>query len=95
MGTRTKCVIILSNKSSGSSILQRFITESSEARHVRYTRHFENETLYWTKAASVLGLPQLDMPDSEVPLPKAQARRELVELLSTSVDHYTVTGDDL
>lgn len=92
--TRMKCVIILSNKSSGSSILQRFITESSEARHIRHTRHFENGTLYWTKAASVLGLSQLDMPDSEVPLPKAQARRELVELLSTSVDHYTVPVDD-
>lgn len=91
---KSKCVIILSNKSSGSSILQRFITESSEARSIRHTRHFENETLYWTKAASVLGLPQLDMPDSEVPLPRIKARRELEQLLSTNIDRYTVPKDD-
>lgn len=68
--------------------------ESSEARYVRHTRHFENETLYWTKAASVLSLPQLDMPDSEVPLPRAKARRELGQLLSTNIDRYTVPKDD-
>ena len=91
---KPKCVIILSNKSSGSSILQRFITESSQACYVQHTRHFENETLYWTKAASVLGMPQLSMPDSEVPLPKAQARGELEQFLSANIDNYHVPEDD-
>lgn len=91
---KPKCVIILSNKSSGSSILQRFITESSEARYVQHTRHFENETLYWTKAASVLGLHQLDMPDSEVPIPRTRARYELAQLLSSNVDGYVIPEDN-
>jgi hypothetical protein len=82
---RTKCIVVLSSKSAGSSALQNLLTSSGRVRHVRRTRHNEHETLYWTKAASVLGLPQADMADSEVPIPARRARRELERFLRDNV----------
>jgi hypothetical protein len=41
------------------------------------SQHFENETLYWTKAASILGLEQLPLPFSEVPIPAGRAETSL------------------
>ena len=67
---RPLCLFILSVKSSGSSILQRILAESLSGRLVEKTTHSENETLYWTKAASVLGLPQIQMENSQVPFRK-------------------------
>ena len=76
-----KCIIILSYKSSGSSVCQRLLTQSPNINHVNYTRHFEFETLYWTKAASILGLPQNKMLNSEVPIPAKRAREEVIFFL--------------
>ncbi len=70
---KSQCIIILSIKSSGSSACQNLLSKFSQVSYVPKTRHFENETLYWTKAASVLGLPQVDMIDSEVPISKEKA----------------------
>lgn len=83
---RLKCVVILSTKSAGSSALQNLLTAGGRVRHARWTRHNENETLYWTKAASVLGLPQVDMADSEVPIPARRARAELARFLRENLD---------
>lgn len=71
------CLFILSTKSSGSSALQRRLAAVAGANLASATRHYMNETLYWTKAASVLGLPQAPLPFSEVPIPAPRARREL------------------
>jgi hypothetical protein len=57
--------------------LQRRVQDLAGARAVRWTRHYENETLYWTKAASILGLPQHRPPGSEVPLSKGRALSDL------------------
>ena len=84
-----KCIIILSTKSSGSSALQNLLSKLPQVNHISKTRHFEYETLYWTKAASVLGLPQVDMLDSEVPISKKGARLDLINLLSDNLDSYT------
>lgn len=75
------CIMILSVKSSGSSIVQRELASSLSARLLERTPHAENETLFWTKAASILGLPQEKMANSEVPLPRWRARRMLRKLL--------------
>lgn len=72
-----QCIFLLSTKSAGSSILQRRLVEGAVANVVPYTRHHENETLFWTKAASVLGLKQQKMPNSEVPIPKPTALKDL------------------
>ncbi|MEZ4673805.1 MAG: sulfotransferase [Caldilineaceae bacterium] len=81
-----KTIIILSEKSSGSSACQNLLAKSANIRHVSTTRHFENETLYWVKAASLLGRPQLKMVDSEVPIVRKQARADLIALLRDNVD---------
>ncbi|UHD17125.1 sulfotransferase [Thiocapsa bogorovii] len=90
---KNKCVIVLSTKSSGSSAIQRLIGSLAGARHVRHTRHRESETLYWTKAASVLGLPQIKMLDSEVPIPARRARRELVSFLRKNTRDFRIPTD--
>jgi hypothetical protein len=89
-----KCIVILSEKSSGSSACQNILTKFAEIKHVAKTRHYENETLYWTKAASMLGLPQRQMIDSEVPIPAAQARAELLQLLQENIPDYAPSCDD-
>lgn len=89
-----KCVVILSEKSSGSTACQNLLAQSANVRHIRKTRHFAHETLYWTKAASVLGMPQIDMVDSEVPIEPEKARRDLIALLQDNLDDYTPPSND-
>lgn len=83
-----KCIIILSEKSSGSSACQNLLAKFADIQHVRSSRHYENETLYWTKAASILGKSQVQMVDSEVPIPAGRARLELIELLRENLGDY-------
>jgi hypothetical protein len=75
-----RCLIILSTKSAGSSACRKFLIGPGTSAST-FTRHNEHETLYWTKAASVLELPQLDLLDSEVPIASEVAKRELIEFL--------------
>lgn len=92
--SKAKCIIILSSKSSGSSALQRILTSFPQVKHVSSTRHFEFETLYWVKAASILGLPQTAMLDSEVPIPQESAKLDLIEFLSNNLDSYKPPPDE-
>lgn len=71
--TTNRCIFILSIRSCGSSLLQRKLTELLGARVIEKTPHHENESLFWTKAASVLRLPQYRLEKSEVPLPPRRA----------------------
>tara|TARA_B100000676_G_scaffold303724_1_gene354708 strand:+ start:1735 stop:2631 length:897 start_codon:yes stop_codon:yes gene_type:complete len=89
-----KCIILLSEKSSGSSIVQKFVTKYTDAKLLPNTRHYENETLYWTKAASLLGLDQHDMVDSEVPLSRDYGKSELIKLLRDNLPGYTPPEGD-
>lgn len=89
---RARCILILSEKSSGSSALQAVLTGSGHARCVLHTRHFEQETLYWTKAASILGRPQQKMVDSEVPIPAPRARQDLRNMI---IENTGLTEGDL
>lgn len=92
--SRKKCIIILSEKSSGSSALQNLLTVFAKIKHVDKTRHNEHETLYWTKAASILDLPQLDILDSEVPIAREKAKFDLITLLRDNLDNYSPPNDD-
>ena len=61
------CYFLLSLKSSGSSIVQANLAKSINARVLEKTTHFENETLYFVKAGSVLGtaaVPHGEQPDT-------------------------------
>jgi hypothetical protein len=84
-GQRSRCVVILSARSSGSSALQNLLVKSPGVRHIDRTPHFENETLFWVRAAAVLGRPQVKMADSRLPFPAAQARRDLRALLRDNI----------
>jgi hypothetical protein len=83
-----RSIFILSAKSSGSSALQQRIAALSRARMLPHTTHWENETLYWTKAASILRLPQVRLPNSEVPLASAKASLQLHRLLTTNLPRF-------
>src|SRR3954468_1456138 len=100
MGAKSKCIIILSTKSAGSSALQSLLCRFGGGKHVLHTRHNEHETLYWTKAASALGMPQVELLKSEVPIAKVQAQEELLQFLeqnargfSPSSDQWTIVRD--
>lgn len=97
MSNRARCVIILSTKSSGSSALQELLCDFGGGRHVQRTRHGEFETLYWTKAASILGRPQVRLPDSEVPIRADRALRDLRTLIfeNTGLSHIPEEGQPL
>ncbi len=75
-----KSVILLSEKSAGSSIFQKIFQEVCPHALLQVTRHFENETLFWSKACSILGLPQFNRPYSEVPIPRAIALADIHKL---------------
>lgn len=94
MKPRAKCILILSEKSSGSSALQNLLTRFADLRYLRQTRHYEHETLYWVKAASVLGYPQIKMIDSEVPIPPDRARSDLQTLLLDNLERPVLPNTD-
>ena len=74
-------IVILSAKCSGSTALHRALERSPAIRSGVVTEHEELETLYWTKAASILGRPQDPMVESVVPYPADVAHRSLDRFL--------------
>jgi hypothetical protein len=88
-----RCIVILSDKSSGSTALQDYLVRFAGGRHVEKTRHNEHETLYWTKAASLLGRPQEKMLDSEVPIAPDRARADLESLLRDNLGETPSAAD--
>jgi hypothetical protein len=82
---RSRCVVILSARSSGSSALQNLLVKSRGVRHIDHTPHFEHETLFWVKAASVLGRPQIRLADSRLPYAAGEARAMLQTLLHENI----------
>jgi hypothetical protein len=90
---RPICVVILSTKSAGSSALQSLICECTDGKHVEHTRHAQHETLYWTKAASILGRKQIRIPDSEVPIAPQAALHDMHALLAANVPGYALPSD--
>lgn len=87
-------IIILSTKSSGSTALQNYFKLNFGFSTVKYTRHQEEETLYWTKVASVLELPQTPMYRSEVPFTQREAIKELNHFFSKNdLEHICCKKD--
>lgn len=93
MSNRPVCVVILSTKSAGSSALQDLLCRYTDAKHVEHTRHVQHETLYWTKAASILGRQQIKIPDSEVPIPPRKALNDLRSLLIANLPDFSLPSD--
>lgn len=72
-----KAIFILSSKSSGSTALQNYLKKNFDFTTVLYTQHQEEESLYWSKVASILGLHQDSMYRSIVPLSPKKAVDDL------------------
>lgn len=93
---RQRCYFILSTKSSGSSVLQRYLSALISAR-LPNSHHEQRETLFFTKAASVLGLPQVKLENSEVPYGPHAAASQLQRFMEENVRawaHPLRTEDD-
>lgn len=89
------CVVILSDKSSGSSILQAELRAHPAISGLAHTPHQEGETLFWNKAAALLGRPQGRMVDSSVlPMRPADARRALLKLCVDNLAEFLPPEDD-
>jgi Sulfotransferase family len=58
-----------------------------------HTRHAQHETLYWTKAASILGREQCRIPGSEVPIPPRKALHDTRSLLTANLPHFVPPAD--
>lgn len=78
---RPKCIILFSSKCSGSSALQQYLIENYWVKVIAHTPHHEHESLFWTKAASSLGLKQLKMHRSSVPYSAKSGGALLSQLL--------------
>lgn len=87
---KKKCIVILSEKSSGSSICQNILRDKVGVRTLPKTRHFENETLFWVKVAAALGYEQASMIYSEVPFTQAEGKRELERLIVDNLSGFKV-----
>ncbi|SFN58158.1 hypothetical protein [Salegentibacter flavus] len=72
-----KHITILSTKSAGSTAVQNYFKKNYGFKTVTYTEHQEEETLYWTKVASILKKPQESMYRSVVPLSVSKAVESL------------------
>ena len=89
------CVVILSDKSSGSSILQAVLRAHPSINGVAKTPHQEGETLYWNKAAALLGRRQERMLDSTIlPMRADDARQALLRLCADNLPDFRPPTDD-
>ncbi len=74
-------IIILSSKSSGSTAVMNYFNVNYSFQSVHFTRHHEKETLYWLKAAALLGLPQDKLYRSGASFTKETVTRQLKEFM--------------
>ena len=79
-----KAIFILSDKSSGSSILFKELAGHAAIKIIDYTRHGENETLFWNKVATILGYVQNNMRYSELPLSRRRAKKDVLEFVENN-----------
>ncbi|MGI8517441.1 MAG: sulfotransferase family protein [Acidimicrobiia bacterium] len=89
------CALILSDKSSGSSILQTEMLKHPSVRALAKTPHQEGETLFWNKAAALLGRGQEQIAHSHVlPMEPSRARQALESLCTDNAPGFEVPSDD-
>ena len=89
--------ILLSDKRSGSTMLERELCKHPEVNHVSYTPHTYNETHYWLKAACMLPLSHEGFygglrPDSYGS--RSLARKSLLNFLKRNSPDFTEPATD-
>lgn len=86
--SQPRVTLLLSDKSSGSTIFQYELLKHKAMRAVPWTMHNDHETLYWVKAACLLDMPQGDFYQDRVPHTKREARNLIGELLRNNVPGF-------
>lgn len=88
---RRKVVILLSDKRSGSTMLETELSKHPEIQHVAYSPHTFNETHHWLKGAVILGLDARTYSGGKV-YPgyggKSGARTYMIDLLTKNIPNY-------
>ena len=90
----TDHVILLSEKSSGSSVFQEEIIKHPQVQTAKWTSHSEAETLYWLKAANILGYPQSSFWNARSPFPPRYCRRSLETILNNNLGYLPQHDND-
>lgn len=85
---RQRCYFLLSVKSSGSSAVQRQLAALGSARLIEHTDHEQHETVFFTKAASILGLPQFALENSMVPYSAVGALAAMRRLIDANLTNW-------
>jgi hypothetical protein len=89
-----KVIFIISEKSSGSTILKDEIARHPDIRLVRKTEHNSHETLYWVKAACLLNHNAEDFMNGRPLWRPGVARKKLIRLLRDNVPDFKMPKDD-
>ena len=90
-------VILLSDKRSGSTMLQSELCKHPHIQHVAYSPHTYFETHHWLKAAVVLGMPAETFARHRVYAgygTKKNARTYLVDCVQRNVPDFSVPACD-
>ncbi|MCP3955993.1 MAG: sulfotransferase [Desulfobacterales bacterium] len=93
----TTVVLLLSDKRSGSTFLEKELTTHAQIQHVAYTPHTYNETYYWVKAAQLLAMPKTMFSGGHYPhsySSTAQARKSLLAGIKGNVGNFQPSDDD-
>jgi hypothetical protein len=77
-------IIILSTKSAGSTALMDYFIQNHSFKTVAFTKHSEKETLYWTKAATLLRMNQDKLYRSKISFKPEKVWQELNEFLRSN-----------
>ena len=81
-----KEIILLSDKSSGSTVFQYELLNHSEISPVDFTTHNDNETLFWLKAAVILKKPKTLFFENKYPFPRSYALNSLKNFIKRNTN---------
>jgi len=90
-------VILLSDKRSGSTFLEKELVAHPQIQNVEYTPHTYNETHYWLKAAQLLEMPESLFSGQRYSRSyggRAQIRKSLIAGIQGNVPGFEPVDDD-
>lgn len=98
--TQATVVILLSDKRSGSTMLERELSKHTLINHVNYTPHSYNETHFWLNAACAIKTPRRLFADGLRPKSygsQQSAKSLLIDLIKSNVAEFEQehTNDEL
>src|SRR5210317_2048634 len=89
--------ILLSDKRSGSTMLERELCKHSSVNNVAYTPHSYNETHYWLKAACLLPVPDQQFYRAVRPRSYGSCgaiRTSLINFLQRNIPEFVAPEND-